>query len=72
MSELKKPSDWATAKDVEPAFVAGLLIMTRWDREPAKQVTEAEFDEALGRFLGIEIGGAHIPMGKADEKGEVG
>lgn len=67
MSDLKTVEEWATAKAIEHWEVAGLVVHRRWDREPGKLVTEAEFGGALAAFRGISVGGAYVKP--AAEKG---
>lgn len=78
MSEAKTVEEWAAAKAVEHWELAGLLVHTRWDREPGKLVTEEEFRGALDAFHGITVGVKPPPKTAPEKaldklkKGEVG
>lgn len=63
------PEAWAKEKEVPGWKLAALLTHTRWIREPARLVTEAEFVDALAALDGITIGGdPPPPPAEADKK----
>lgn len=61
MSETKKPSEWAAAKSLDPATLAGAAIFHKWDRNPGLVLDEATFDDGVRAFEGLSFGGTHIP-----------
>ena len=65
------PDAWAKEKQVPAWKLAALLTHSLWVREPARLVTEAEFDTAIAALDGIRIGGDAPPApAEADDKKE--